>query len=398
MGIEKERMFGMEANAQGKRRERVLMVTVDFPPMSGGMSEHAWGVVTGLCEQGREVYVLAPQRGDEDPPAQELRGKRIYRYPLQPSLLRNIVVIAFFSLFIVIRHRIRIVVNNTWSPCGIVSFLLSHFVGIRYFVFAHGLDILEPWRSEFYQRWMTRVLRRSERILPVSCFTAEAIQGLGISAERISVVPNGIQPEKWRENPDSSRLAAQLGITNKTVLLTVSRLVKRKGHDTVIGAVNQLTSEFPELVYVIVGEGPEKERLQNLARNLRMEDRVLFAGFVKEEVLPAYYALCDLFVLTPVEILDAGDVEGFGIVYLEANAMGKAVIGSRSGGIQDAVIHGKTGLLVAPGETESLAEAIRLLLQKKRLRNQLGRQGRDRVYSEYLWSEIASRLDRILAA
>ncbi|NOY53569.1 MAG: glycosyltransferase family 4 protein [Deltaproteobacteria bacterium] len=388
----------MPLRRQQNHPKRVLMVTVDFPPMSGGMSEHALGIVAGLTEQGGEVYVLAPNVPGMDRDVPDLQGKRVYRYPLRDSLIGNIVVITLFAVYILVRHGIRIVVNNTWSPCGIVSFLLSHLLRVRYFVFAHGLDVLEPQRSKFFKRWMIRVFQRADGILPVSRFTAEAIRGLGISGERITVVPNGIHPEKWAADTDPSRLAAQLGIRNKTVLLTVSRLVKRKGHDTVIGAVKKLSPEFPELVYLIVGEGPERSRLETLVKDLRIEDRVIFAGFVEEQSLPAYYSLCDLFVLTPVEIEEDGDVEGFGIVYLEANAMGKAVIGSRSGGIQDAVVHEETGLLVTPDDIESLSGAIRFLLKENTFRRQLGRQGRERVYSEYTWSRIASRLNRIIAA
>jgi len=393
-GNKKWRRFDREIQMA---RLKMLFVTVDYPPLIGGMSEHAYGIVKGLRDQGEEVFVLAPR------PDGALRGdsirseERIYRYPLLNSPILRILVLSYFILMLLLRHRIRVVLNNTWSPCGISTYLVSRLLRIHYFIHAHGLDVLEPRRSAFWRSWMIRVMRHSDRILPVSRFTAEKILRLGIPKEAVTILSNGIDPARWLESKKSSGLLQRDSLQGKRIILSVSRLVKRKGHDLILRAVERLSGEFPDLVYLIVGDGPERERLESLAKGLHLDGRVIFTGYVKSEDLPAIYSACDLFVLTPAEIRDQGDVEGFGIVFLEAGIMGKAVIGSRSGGIEDAVAHEQTGLLIPSGDQDALEQALRTLLHERAYCSQLGQNGKERVLKDYTWSRVAAHLRTIIS-
>jgi phosphatidylinositol alpha-1,6-mannosyltransferase len=177
------------------------------------------------------------------------------------------------------------------------------------------------------------------------------------------------------------------------VLFTIARLVARKGIDTVLQALPALVAAVPDLVYVIAGEGPEGEGLAALSRRLGVESSVRFVGAVAHPDLPFYYSLGDVFVMpsrsTPP------DVEGFGIVFLEAAACERAVVAARAGGIPDAVLDGQTGVLVPPDDPRALSPVLVELFRDPARRTELGRRGRERVLAELTWERV---VDRTLAA
>ncbi len=155
------------------------------------------------------------------------------------------------------------------------------------------------------------------------------------------------------------------------MILTISRLVKRKGIDRVISCLSKVESGFDNLVYVVVGHGPEAERLKEKSKTLK--SRVIFTGNINDEEKYAWYEICELFILAPID--DKVDVEGFGIVYLEAQAAGKPIIGSRVGGVPEAV--GESGILVA--NDSEMEKNILLLLTDETMRIKLGQAGRGRI-------------------
>jgi phosphatidyl-myo-inositol dimannoside synthase len=151
------------------------------------------------------------------------------------------------------------------------------------------------------------------------------------------------------------------------------------------------------MVYFIVGDGRYRQTLETLVGQAGVGDSVVLTGEVRDVSLQQIYALCDLFVMPSREQLDQCDVEGFGMVYLEANACGKAVIGGRSGGIADAIIDGQTGLLVDPHSPEAIAEALDRLLSNQTLASHMGAQGRARIIREFTWTQVAGRIQGILS-
>jgi phosphatidylinositol alpha-1,6-mannosyltransferase len=159
----------------------------------------------------------------------------------------------------------------------------------------------------------------------------------------------------------------------------------------VLRAIASLSRELPDTVYLIVGRGPEEQRLQKLAVELGIMDSVRFAGHVPQESLPDCYNLCDVFAMLNREEAN-GDLEGFGMVFLEASAMGKPVIGGRSGGTADAILEGKTGFRVDASQLDELTATLRMLLTDTNLRRQLGNAGRDRVQREFQWRDRARKL------
>ncbi len=177
--------------------------------------------------------------------------------------------------------------------------------------------------------------------------------------------------------------------------LSVGNLVARKGHDMVIRGLRRLRQTVPEATYLIVGHGSYRVQLENLAKGLEVRDRVIFAGLAAEE-LPNIYAISDVFVMPSREQLEECDVEGFGLVFLEASACAKPVVGGRSGGIPDAIVDGVTGLLVNPHDPEDIANALARLLTNNHLAIRLGQQGRSWVIKYFSWGRVADRVEGIL--
>jgi phosphatidylinositol alpha-1,6-mannosyltransferase len=157
-----------------------------------------------------------------------------------------------------------------------------------------------------------------------------------------------------------------------------------------------LLPSLPEVTYLIVGEGPYRPQLEALAAELNVQDHVVFAGRQADADLAEVYALSDLFVMASREQLEAKDVEGFGIVYLEAAACEKPVVGGRSGGVPEAVVDGVTGLLVDPLNVDELGEAMRRLLTDSDLATRLGQQGKLRATTEFTWEQAAEQIQAII--
>jgi phosphatidylinositol alpha-1,6-mannosyltransferase len=231
-----------------------------------------------------------------------------------------------------------------------------------------------------------RAFAQSEALFPVSRPIAHLLTARGVQPARIELVQNGVDAGRFRPL-DATEFRRRHDLDGRRVILSVARLVHRKGIDTVIEALPGLAARFPDLMYLVVGDGPERVRLEALVRRLGLEARVRMLGRLAHDDLVACYNACDVFAL-PVRD-EAEDVEGFGLVFLEAGACGRPVVGSRAGGVVDAVVDGETGLLVAPDDPAALAEAIGRLFEDRELAARMGRAGRERVLASGTWDHAA---------
>jgi phosphatidylinositol alpha-1,6-mannosyltransferase len=277
------------------------------------------------------------------------------------------------------------------QPEGVAAMLAQRLFGSPPFVFwAHGEDVACALTSRDFAMTMRQVHRRAAAILANSHHTARVLASAGVPAEKVCVIHPGVDPVRFNPDIDTSALRRKLAPNGELLLLSVGRMQRRKGHDLMLEAIARLPQTLPRCRYVIVGDGEERQRLETLAAALGVVDRVLFEGEVSWDVLPEYFAACDLFVLP--NRVDAHDFEGFGIVFLEAAAAGKAVIGGRSGGVPEAVSEGETGLLVAGTDAGELAAAVQRLLSSDGLRRDMGAAGRARVLRSFTWECAALRL------
>ena len=190
--------------------------------------------------------------------------------------------------------------------------------------------------------------------------------------------------DRFSRDVDTSDIIQRYGLKGRRIILSVNRLVERKGNDNVIRALALIKEKVPDVIYLIAGDGPYKKRLDTVAVEQGIRDNVIFINSVKnDDDIIKLYNVCDVFVMLSREIKEKGDAEGFGIAFLEANSAGKPVVGGNSGGIADAVVHGATGLLVDPLDIKKIADAITLLLIDTAYAKRLGMEGRKRVAQEF---------------
>jgi phosphatidylinositol alpha-1,6-mannosyltransferase len=263
-------------------------------------------------------------------------------------------------------------------PEGLSALMARLLGGPRYVCWAHGEDLVIAQSSRELVFFLTLVLKHAEAVLANSHNTAALLATLGVPAARIHVVHPAVDAERFHPGVSGQEIRRRHAAPDDVLLLSVGRLQRRKGHDVAIRAVAALRHELPHLRYLIAGDGEERARLEQIACEHGVQDRVSFAGVVPDGDLPAYYAACDVFLLP--NRIDNGDIEGFGIVFLEAAATGKPVIGGDSGGVPEAVERDITGLLVA----------IRELATSAPRRRQMGAAGRARAQRQFSWQRAAT--------
>lgn len=377
--------------------KKILFLTIDFPPMGGGMSRHSYDAALALKEVGKDVVVLAPgiecdsKEFKLNPEITILRLKNLVAGKIFDSYIRS--VMAFFqrSFSYRVTHKVRAIVVNTWTVVGVAALFLRKTLGIPYFVFAHGLDVYQPRNSKKVTLMMKLVFKNASMIFANSNFTKSLLQNI-VPLEKIAVLHPVFDPARFAQT--EIRLSDKL--KGKAIILTVGRLVESKGHESVIRAFPKVLKQFPETVYQIVGDGPREVFLKELVEELGLTDKVIFEGRVEDEALPCYYQNCDIFVLISKEIPERGEAEGFGIVFLEAGFCAKPVIGGKSGGIPDAIEEGVTGLLVDPDNSVEIAEAITKLLLDTEMRKRLGEAGKRRVEEEFNRYRLGEKLGKII--
>ncbi|MCI0559281.1 MAG: glycosyltransferase family 4 protein, partial [Nitrososphaera sp.] len=232
-----------------------------------------------------------------------------------------------------------------------------------------------------------------------SQFTKSLLQELGVTSHKIVVVFPGVDIDEMSTEVIESDLKAicSLGLKDNRIILTLGRLEKRKGFDTVIKAMQIVSKELPDSLYVIAGDGAYRPDLEDLIMQLGLHNHVRLVGAVEDSKKHLYYKAANLFVMPNRELAD-GDIEGFGIVFLEAAAYSKPVVAGNSGGAVDAVVHGKTGILINPNDIQELGNVILTLLKDDVLARKLGYQAWQRVKENLTWRNSAGVMSETLKA
>jgi phosphatidylinositol alpha-1,6-mannosyltransferase len=368
---------------------RLLFITQDFPPDIGGIQTYASEIAPRLASWTKDFVVVAPKRPKSDQIDAQFTFA-VHRLLARPDLLVLPATVALPR--IARRTRADVAFHAQWQtvPASLFARKLTGYPK-KIVVAAHGRELLfNPYEAEpfhgTYERARRNTMRRVDRFVAVSRYTASLLEDLHVQPERIEVVNSGTDPAYFRPL-DAGELKNRLQLEGQRVLLTVARLVERKGVDTTLRALPRVIASVPDLTYLIVGQGPDQSRLEMLAKELGVSANVRFVGRVPYAELPLYYNACDAFVMPSRN--EPPDVEGFGVVFLEANACNKPVIGAYSGGIPDAIIEGETGLLVPPNDPDALATAILKLVGNQEYAKRLGEQGRESVLRRGHWDYVA---------
>jgi len=351
---------------------------------------------------GVEVRVLAPLRAASDLEYDRHGWFTTVRRRLPLTATRSILPLAIQETREALAWRASAILNTLWQPDGAASLMSLGFLapaGVPYFVLAHGVEVIES-HATLRKRLRASlvsvkkaVLRNARGVFSVSHFTRDlVIRECGVAPDRVRVVFNGVDPERFRPGPAPADLIARYGLAGRRVFLTVTRFDDYKGVDRTIGALRYVVARHPDVLYMICGEGQDRPRLEALVHRFGLGGHVLFTGAVAPERLVDFYNLSECFVLLSREDMVTPNFEGFGLVYLEAAACGRPSLAGRSGGIPDAVEDGVTGWLVDPSSEHEIA---RVMIDCLRRPDEVARRGaaaRQRVLGGFTWNHMAQRV------
>ncbi len=342
---------------------KIVLLTMEYPPDYGGVGNYYYGLVQAWAKQGQAVRVVKIRP-----------GARWWQVLLKVLFIRA---------------------DYLWAgqilPIGTAVYLKHKLFKTKYFISLHGMDInLAKQNKPAVTR---QILGRAELVTVNSQYTAEQIAGFDLAPERITVVYPCPHITTQVNAETKTELIQKYDLSGRRILLSVGRLVERKGFDLMIEQLPDLLAAGHKLVYVIIGTGEYYYQLEKLVARYGLTDQVLILRQVNDNELAAWYDLADIFLLPTKDLGE--DVEGFGIFYLEAGLYGKPVVATPAGGAREAVQSGQTGLLVA---AKDLAAAVEQLLQDESLATRLGRYAQDYIRRHYTYEQQLKKITSKLHA
>ncbi|MEV6160418.1 glycosyltransferase family 4 protein [Streptomyces sp. NPDC052052] len=379
--------------------EKTLIVTNDFPPRPGGIQAFLHNMALRL-DPGRVVVyastwkhspegIAATAAFDADQPFTVVRDRTTMLLPT-PRVTRR-------AVQLLRTHGCTSVWFGAAAPLGLMAPALRRAGARRLVATTHGHEA--GWAQlPGARRLLRRIGEGTDTITYLGEYTRSRIADALSpgAAGRMIQLPPGVDEKTFHPDSGGDLVRARLGLSDRPVVVCVSRLVPRKGQDTLIRAMPAILARLPDAVLLVVGGGPYEKELKRLAAETGVADAVRFTGAVPWDELPAHYGAGDVFAM-PCRTRRGGlDVEGLGIVFLEASATGLPVVAGDSGGAPDAVLDGETGWVVRGGFAEESADRIVTLLRDPELRQRMGERGRAWVEEQWRWDLLAERLRALL--
>ncbi|GAA2741454.1 glycosyltransferase family 4 protein [Kitasatospora cinereorecta] len=376
---------------------KTLIVTNDFPPRPGGIQAFVHNMALRQPAGSIVVYASTWRDGtevaafDAEQPFPVIRDRTRMMVPT-PRVTRR-------AAEILRAEGCSSVWFGAAAPLGLMAPQLRRAGADRLLGMTHGHEA--AWAQlPGSRQLLRRIGAGTDTLTYLGEYTRSRIAAaVGPEAARRMVqLPPGVDEQTFRPDSGGAEVRARLGLTDRPVVVCVSRLVPRKGQDTLIRAMPQILADVPDAVLLIVGGGPYRADLEKLVDATGVRGSVVFTGAVPWEELPAHYGAGDVFAM-PCRTRRGGlDVEGLGIVYLEASATGLPVVAGDSGGAPDAVLEGETGFVVPGRSHDATAERIVRLLRDEALRRRMGEAGRRWVHRSWRWDMLAERLTGLLAS
>jgi phosphatidyl-myo-inositol dimannoside synthase len=376
-----------------------LLLAEVFPPRTGGSGRWFWEIYRRLPSQ--EIVVAAGEMaGQEEFDASH--AMRIIRLPLSfPSW--GVASLAGLSRYrslvarlqsLVQHHGVHRIHCGKCLPEGFLAWWIKRRWGVGYLVYVHGEELASIGTSREL-RWMTRqVLRGADFVIANSRHTQLLLHNeWQLEANRIHLFYPGVDTCRFVPAPRDDEVRDRLGWAAHPVVLTVGRLQRRKGQDQLIRALSTIRRRVPDVLYAIVGDGEERQRLESMVIAEGVTEHVQFYGEMSDAQIIECYQQCDLFALPNREV--DGDFEGFGMVLLEAQACGRPVLAGTSGGTSETMRVPETGRLVGCDEPEPLAEAVIELLLDPKNREQMGSAARRWVVEHFDWESLSKQAQRL---
>ncbi|MFD8199876.1 glycosyltransferase family 4 protein [Streptomyces sp. NPDC059701] len=378
---------------------KTLIVTNDFPPRPGGIQAFLHNMALRLDPERLVVYASTWKRSregleataafDAEQPFTVVRDRTTMLLPTPGATRRAVGLLR--------EHGCTSVWFGAAAPLGLMAPALRKAGAERIVATTHGHEA--GWAQLPAARQLLRRIGEStDTITYLGEYTRSRIAGAltPAAAARMVQLPPGVDEKTFHPDSGGDEVRARLGLTDRPVVVCVSRLVPRKGQDTLIRAMPRVLAAEPDAVLLIVGGGPYEKDLRRLARDTGVAASVRFTGAVPWAELPAHYGAGDVFAM-PCRTRRGGlDVEGLGIVYLEASATGLPVVAGDSGGAPDAVLDGETGWVVRGDSAEQTADRVTALLADPELRRRMGERGRSWVEEKWRWDLLAEHLKALL--
>lgn len=380
----------------------ILLLAENWPPRIGGIENYLTQIAHHLPTQS--VSVIAPKARDistdtiQNTGIKSVERKRFFWPLIKPTWL---------PLYIQLHRRARrekidLVLCGKALFEGQIGYYLKKHLGIPYVVCTYAMEIAQWSKQGSTRRKLQRVLSAADRIVYINEITKKHLLELGAREQQLVKIWPGVASQFFAEtNADQDSIVlAKYNLQPQQYIISVARLVERKGLDVLIEAFAALDqTQFSNLKLAIAGAGPQLPVLQKSARQNLIESSVSLLGEVPDADLPALYRNAVFFALTPRDVPD--DLEGFGIVYIEAAAAGVPSVATRTGGASEAVVDKKTGLVVTPDSVEAVAQGLKWLLTHTAERTALGAAAKTRAYNEFRWAKrillVKGMIDAILA-
>jgi phosphatidylinositol alpha-1,6-mannosyltransferase len=380
---------------------KTLLITCIFPPLMGGSGRWFWELYRRL-PRGAFLVAAAELTGPRE--TEGASDVRVVRLPLAlrhwgirtPASAWAYGRAVWRLLTLARRERVGMIHSGRPLPEGVMALALRLLTGTPYICYVHGEEMSIAAASRELAWLARRVLDRAELVIANSRNTGSILRrDWQLTADGLGILHPGVDTRLFVPAARDLRIREGLGWGDRPVILTVGRLQKRKGHDRLIEALAVIKRAVPDVLYAVVGDGEERTALEELSRREHVADSVQFLGELEDARMVQCYQQCDVFALPNREV--DGDIEGFGIVLLEAQACGKPVVAGMSGGTAETMRVGESGEIVDCRTAGPLAESVSRLLLDPDRRRRMGEAGRAWVVERFDWSVLSRQAEQLFA-
>jgi len=398
---------------------RMLVLTTTFPRWHDDtVPGFVYELSKRLSESELEIVVLAPHFNGAER-FEIMDGMEVFRFPyfypkkyqklaynggIIPNIKKSnlsklqipfLVLCELFYAYKIIKSEKIDIIHSHWViPNGLVGAAFKKIYGIKHVTTAHAGDVFTIRNSLILRRITRCIFRNSDAITANSEYTKKIILSIDNTMDhKVKIIPMGVDTSRFSPK---SRSDLKKSFDSEYLILSVGRLVDKKGIEYLIESMKYVIKRHPNIKLIIGGSGPERERLEKLSENLNIENNIVFVGYISSQDLPKYYASSDIFIL-PSIITKENDTEGLGVVLLEAMASGTPVVGSNIGGITDIIADGVNGFLSNPGDSKSIADKILKILEDEKLRSDFSNDGIKTVEEKFSWCVVSNRFFNLIS-
>ena len=375
--------------------QRVLLLSEIFPPKTGGSGRWFHEIYSRLPSEHVVIAAGEDSRADEFDATHSMNVERLPLTMPEWGVRSWTAARSYWSLFrqlksIIRREQITTLHCGRCLPEGWLAYLLKKLCGVPYISYVHGEDV-ESASTSRELTWMAhRILGNADFLVANSQNSANLlIENWNVDAARVRVLHPGVDSSRFFPADRDESIREAFGWKDRTVVLTVGRLQKRKGHDVMISALPTIREAVPDILFAVIGDGDERSNIERLIVEHGVADQVQLLGEVDDETMISCYQQCDLFALANRQV--GRDIEGFGMVLVEAQSCGRPVLAGASGGTRETMRIGETGIIVPCEEPQRLAEELTTLLSDRDRLESMGRAARPWVVENLDWNALTEQ-------